>query len=201
MMNEADTVAKFVAVKLRWLGETDADGRPGSDRRAALAKLRRSVGKEAGSIPEIWQYVYEGIPDDLAGNANGASYAENAIHTALTLYAMHSQSIGNAHDGKAGSLGRAANNLQKKNPENEAGIKRRFDALATAKTPTEISIHSRGIIQLLRQGKIMLDYAGFAKDLYYLQIGRDSAKNVLRGWGRDFCSVSGEDENKGDSDE
>jgi CRISPR type I-E-associated protein CasB/Cse2 len=65
----------------------------------------------------------------------------------------------------------------------------------------EVSNHSRGIIQLLRQGKIMLNYADFARDLYWLHSNRDSARNVLRKWGKDFYYVAGEDEKKGDSDE
>jgi CRISPR system Cascade subunit CasB len=200
-MNEADAVENFVAVKLCWLSKRDEKGLLSGGKKAALAKLRRGVGKEAGSVPEIWQYVYEDIPDILAGDTNKALYAQSAVHTALTLYAMHSQGMGNAHNEKAGSLGNAAKNLRMQNPDSEPGVKRRFDALATAKTPMEVSNHSRGIIQLLRQGKIMLNYAAFAKDLYWLQSSRDSAKNVLRKWGRDFYYVTGENKNKGDSNE
>ncbi|MDR1246440.1 MAG: type I-E CRISPR-associated protein Cse2/CasB [Clostridiales Family XIII bacterium] len=200
-MNEADAVKKFVAAKLRWLSETDSNGALGGGKKAALARLRRGVGKEAGTVPDIWQYVYESLPDILAGDTGKALRAQNAIHTALTLYAMHSQGIGNAHSENAGSLGNAAKSLKMQNPDNEPGIKRRFDALATAKTPMEISNHSRGIIQLLRQGKVMLNYADFAKDLYWLESNREFARQVLRNWGKDFYRVNNIDENKGDSDE
>jgi CRISPR system Cascade subunit CasB len=200
-MNEADAVKKFVAAKLRWLSEYDEKGMISGGKKAALARLRRGVGKEAGTVPEIWQYVYEGLPDSLAGDTGKALYAQNAVHTALTLYAMHSQGMGNAHNENAGSLGDAAKTLKMQRPDNEPGIKRRFDALATAKTPMEINNHARGIIQLLRQGKVMLNYADFAKDLYWLQSNRDSARQILQRWGRDFYHVNNADENKGDSDE
>ncbi|MDR2354714.1 MAG: type I-E CRISPR-associated protein Cse2/CasB [Clostridiales Family XIII bacterium] len=66
----------------------------------------------------------------------------------------------------------------------------RFDALATARTPAEINLHARGIIQLLKQGDVKLDYAGFAADLYNLQFGSESAGRVLRKWGMDFHNLN-----------
>lgn len=190
-MDDANAIKAFIADKLYWLGalppvvgrKQASDG----ERRAALARLRRGVGKDAGSVPEIWEYVYSGFPDTLKGD-----HAENAIHLALTLYAMHAQGASDeaAHSLDACSLGKAANNLKYKKPSSEAGIKRRFDSLATAKTPTAISAHSRGLIQLLRQNGVALDYVGFAADLYRLQTGHNSARRVLSEWGRDFHSSS-----------
>jgi CRISPR system Cascade subunit CasB len=188
-MSEVKRLTAFVTGKLERL-------QPGDDtaaRRAALARLRRGVGKEAGSVPDLWQYLYEGFPDELKGKGGTPSYAENAAHAALTLYAMHAQGTGNVHDKDAGSLGTAANRLKRMKPDNEPGIKRRFDALATAGTAAEINRHARGIIQLLRQGDIKLDYAGFAADLYNLQFGSESAGKVLRRWGRDFYRFDNKD--------
>jgi CRISPR system Cascade subunit CasB len=91
-------------------------------------------------------------------------------------------------------------------PGNEPpGIKRRFDALATARTPAEINRHARGIIQLLKQGDVKLDYVGFAADLYNLRFGSESAGRVLRKWGKDFHyfdnkDASDEAASKGGSD-
>ncbi|MDR2088414.1 MAG: type I-E CRISPR-associated protein Cse2/CasB, partial [Clostridiales Family XIII bacterium] len=90
--------------------------------------------------------------------------------------------------------------------ENEQGILRRFNALVTAKTADEINLHARGVIQLLKQGEIKLDYVRFAKDLYNLQFSSESAKHVQRRWGRDFYHVDNksksesESKNKGGSD-
>jgi CRISPR system Cascade subunit CasB len=191
-MSEVKRLMTFVAGKLDWL---QRDGENPGDRRAALARLRRGVGKEAGSVPELWQYLYEGFPDELMGKGNAPSYAENAAHTALTLYAMHTQGSGNVHEKDAGSLGTAANKLKRARPNSEPGIKRRFDALAAARTAAEISLHARGLIQLLKQGDIKLDYVVFAADLYNLQFGFESAKRVLRKWGKDFYYSNNKDAN------
>jgi CRISPR system Cascade subunit CasB len=158
---------------------------PSGEQRAALARLRRGVGKEVGSIPEIWQYMYEALPDALAKDDR----AENAIHTALTLFGMHAQGADNpktVHDEAAGSLGKATNKLKAMKPNYESGILHRFSALVTAKTYAEISTHARGIIQLLRQGDIALDYTKFAKDLYILQRGQNVADQILQDWGKDL---------------
>ncbi|MDR2087811.1 MAG: type I-E CRISPR-associated protein Cse2/CasB, partial [Clostridiales Family XIII bacterium] len=154
-MSEVEKLTKFTKVRLDWFQSDDGEKR-GGERRAALARLRLGVGKEAGTVPETWKYIYEGFPDELAGKGDAPSYAENAIHAALTLYAMHAQGKGNprVHDGNAGSIGMALNNLKRKNLENEQGILRRFNALVTAKTADEINLHARGVIQLLKQGEI-----------------------------------------------
>jgi CRISPR system Cascade subunit CasB len=197
-MNEVGRLKAFVADKLKWLQKEDENA---GEKKAALARLRRGVGKEAGTVPETWPYLYAGFPDELAGKGGAPSHAENAAHIALTLYAMHAQGKGVVHAEDAGSLGTAANRLKRLKPAGEPGVKRRFDALFTAKTTEEISLHARGIIQLLKQEDIKLDYAGFAADLYNLQFGAESAKRVLRKWGKDFYSFNKGDLSKGESDE
>jgi CRISPR system Cascade subunit CasB len=193
-MSNSGEIYNFVASKIHWLEREREDGRANSDQIAALAKLRRGVGKEAGTVPEIWPYVYEGFPEELVGKGRLSLYAETAIHTALTLYAVHRQGNKVAHDKKNRSLGKAANELKNVNHTNEQGIKRRFDALATAKTPEEIIYHSRGIIQLLKQSGVTLDYAKFAEDLFFLQCGANLAKKVQRRWGMDFYNNIGKDD-------
>ncbi|MDR2162669.1 MAG: type I-E CRISPR-associated protein Cse2/CasB [Clostridiales Family XIII bacterium] len=193
-MNNAEQVYAFVASKVSSLQSRSDTGKT-----AALARLRRAVGKAVGSVPEVWEYIYDGLPDEIEAemkqrqHAASASPSEVAIQTALSLYAMHSQGNDGMNSKTAGSLGRAIGLLKYRNPTNEAGIKRRFDALATAKTPEELIYHARGIIQLLKQGEVMLDYPGFAKDLYFMQLGGDAAKRIQRKWGRDYYGNFSED--------
>jgi CRISPR system Cascade subunit CasB len=90
------------------------------------------------------------------------------------------------HSYSAGSIGQAVNQLKLKKSQNESGIKTRFDALATAKTTRNIVYHARGIIQLLKQAEVKLDYPRFAQDLYNLQFGYENQKRIQRQWGKDF---------------
>ncbi|MDR1321796.1 MAG: type I-E CRISPR-associated protein Cas7/Cse4/CasC [Gracilibacteraceae bacterium] len=145
-MNEADAVENFVAAKLRWLSKRDEKGLLSGDKKAALARLRRSVGKEAVSVPEIWQYVYEDIPDILAGDASKALYAQSAVHIALTLYAMHSQ--GHTKNGADIDKAKAKKALSQKEHSAEIALFGRMvaddpalNADASAQVAHSISVH------------------------------------------------------------
>jgi hypothetical protein len=62
--------------------------------KAALAALRRGIGKKPGDIPELLGYVlptYEIVP-----NHDLETMVEQAVYTVLTLYAFHQQEMNNA---------------------------------------------------------------------------------------------------------
>jgi CRISPR system Cascade subunit CasB len=128
--------------------------------KSALAKLRRGIGKDPGELPEIWEIIFGDLPLELHSSNGRATKAEWAIHTSLTLYALHRQgkniSMNDASRTVAGkrmygkSLGGAARRLIKSDRSNEQSIKRRFDAIATAQNLTELAHHARGLVQLLK---------------------------------------------------
>lgn len=190
MSNEV-TIYGFVKSKVGVLSQ----GSPWS--RAMLAKLRRAVGKAPGSIPDIWEITLGGSPEDWHSRDGVPTYAENAVGTALTLFAVHQQGKGELmdmggtnQDGRyaRNSLGAAAGRLISPKKENEQSIKRRFDAVATAIDFAELGHHARGLIQLLRGADIPLDYGRFAQDLYQYQFP-DGADAVRLRWGQDFYHV------------
>jgi CRISPR system Cascade subunit CasB len=165
------------------------DGKDDSEVRATLAKLRRGIGKPPGSDPELWKITLEGLPPKLAGKDGIPSHGELAVHTALTLYAMHQQSKQSKHMSVPGrTLGRAVRSLAMKrngdNFENDP-VKRRFVAAATSNTIQEFSHHLRGLIQLMRAEDVTLDYPELAKDLFGFQF-TDGPDRMRLKWGRDF---------------
>ena len=142
--------------------------------RAALAKLRRGAGKLPGNVPEIWEITIGALPE------NAGEYAEQAIHVALTLFALHRQ--GSEISGQnGGTLGTAVSKL--KSGDNDEAVTRRFNSAVTATTITELSVHVRSLVQLLRTKNIDMDYPKLAQELYYWQI--DPEKTRLN-WGRDY---------------
>ena len=162
--------------------------------RAMLAKLRRGVGKTPGSVPEIWEITIGDSPDAWKSDKERASREETAVHTALTLYALHRQGKGKSmsETGKneAGenlgcSFGGAAAKLIRSDRSNEQAVKRRFDAVATASNFDELAHHARGLIQLLKAEDIPMDYPRFARELFDYQFP-DRADGVRLRWGRDF---------------
>ena len=57
--------------------------------RASLAKLRRGIGKKPGSIPNIGEFTMEGLPEEFLTRTDEPTYAQWAVHMALTLFALH----------------------------------------------------------------------------------------------------------------
>lgn len=182
MADEARRTGLFVSHRIKALA-----GGGESAMRATLAQLRRGIGKPPGSAPELWNATFQGLPEDLMGAGNKPTRAEWAVHTALTLYALHQQGKSPREKSmhrQGHRLGMAVRDLVHGEDE-ESRIKRRFDAVATAGGLIELSNHLRGLIQLLKSEDIALDYAQLTEDIYRYQFSgaRDS---VRLNWGRDF---------------
>ena len=190
-MSEKTTVYSFVISKIAAL-EKDT---PWS--KAMLAKLRRGIGKHPGATPEIWAITLADAPEEWHSSRLNPSREENAVHAALTLYALHRQ--GKDHSmsvsGKTDkginvgdSIGGATARLIKPDNSNLDAVKRRFDVMATATDFLELAYHAKGIIQLLNNDDKKLDYPRFASELYAYQIpGR--ADGIRLRWGEDFYRV------------
>ncbi len=150
---------------------------------AALARLRRGVGRQPGEVLELLEYtVSEQLwpgPDDEPGPE------ERAVHVAMTLFAVHQQSRGERMHRRGRGLGVALRSLhpgdQKSLPD---PLARRFRMLGTADSFPELTHHLRGVVQILRVGGEPLDYGLLADQLVTWQRhGRSSVQLV---WGRQF---------------
>jgi CRISPR system Cascade subunit CasB len=189
-MSEEYSIQTFVRKKIKLL-EGDSPWT-----HAMLAKLRRGVGKAPGSVPDIWEITLGETPEIWHSRDGTPSYAEIAVHTALTLYAIHQQGKGlpgsvcnSEGQGNLGnSFGAAVGKLVRPDRSNEHSVKRRFDAAATATDFSELAHHARGLIQLLRGENIPIDYPKLAWDLYQYQF-QEGADAVRLRWGQDFYRV------------
>ena len=157
--------------------------------RAQLAMLRRGVGKKPGDLPELWGLLFAGMPEEFLSTSGEPTREEWAVYTALTLYALHQQgSAANEPGGcmhkETQGLGAAARQLIH-NEEDAPRIARRMQMAATANGMAEAAQHLRGLVRLLRGGKIPLDYVQLASDLYTFQFP-DGAARVRLKWGQDF---------------
>jgi CRISPR system Cascade subunit CasB len=158
--------------------------------RADLARLRRGLGKPAGSVPEIWALTVGAVPDSLSWHGDEPSWAEQAAHTALTLYALHQQSATTPAHLPGVSLGTAVGRLRFSAQRSEEAVTRRFMAAATAGSITEVQTHLRGLVTLLRTENRGLDYAALAEDLARL-VAPGAAGAVRLAWGRAFYRTNG----------
>jgi CRISPR system Cascade subunit CasB len=150
---------------------------------AALARLRRGVGKQPGELLDILEFTLD--HEFFAGRADGAaSFNEYAAHIALTLFALHQQSKSQPMHRPGVGLGTALRRLGD-GPDIPDPIKRRFRVLGTADSVAELTHHLRGAVQLLRAGDVGLDYGLLADQLVTWQLSGGPNRVRLR-WGRDF---------------
>ncbi len=186
---EKSSIYSYVKGRLMRLAESTDE----SATRAQLARLRRGVGKSPLETPEVWELTLLGLDEKLMGKREEPSYAEWAIHIALTLYSVHQQ----GHDlktenmyreTKEASLGRAiARLVQGEDEEYEKRIVKRFNQMATSEDLKELSVHLRGLVKLMdaKDRLIPLNYPELAQDLYNYQ-WEDRKNQVRMKWGRDF---------------
>jgi CRISPR system Cascade subunit CasB len=153
--------------------------------RADLARLRRALGKPAGSVPEVWEYTVGAVPESLRWDRDEPSRAEQAAHAALTLFAMHQQSMPVPAHVHGVSLGRAVGQLAAGGEQSADAVTRRFMAVATATSVDEALVHIRGLVAQLRSAQRGFDYARLADDLVKL-LNPERAETVRLAWGRDF---------------
>lgn len=195
MSSMASAVYQFTAKRIEQLA-----ARPDPAARAALAELRRGVGRKPGELPRLWGEFLDGMPEEMYSISGTPSRAEWAVYTALTLYALHQQSK-DLHTENMNrpdvSFGRACAGLVK-NEDDRERIWKRLYLVCTSGDMQELGYRMRGLIQLLRNEGIGLDYPSLAADLYRFQ-SPEGADAVRLKWGQDFYKKQPTNEQKEDS--
>ena len=167
--------------------QTRLDDNKSRRARGELAALRRGVSRSPGELPEIWELTRVEVPD---GAGDAPTWEEIAVHTAMTLYAVHQQSRTEPMFSPGVGLGSAAHDLVGRDEENPSA-RARFNALVTSTTVAELRHHLRGFVSLLRARGFALDHAMLADDvLRFQQPG--GAKQVRLTWARQYYSLPAE---------
>lgn len=125
---------------------------------------------------------------------------EEAVRLAVSLWALHQQSIREADMFRPGwTLGGAVRKLAdpQSGPPRDTGaddaaephlneaIRKRFQRLGTSTSVRQLSVRLREIVQLLRGARIPVDYGRLAEQLHMWQYDSFCA-DVRRSWGREF---------------
>ena len=156
--------------------------------RGEMAALRKGASRDSGELPEIWELTSVEIPEYAS---DAPTREEIAVHTAMTLYAVHQQSRTERMFVPGRGLGRAARSLIGPPDEENPSARARFNALVTSTTVTELRHHLRGLISLLRARNIALDHAMLADDILHFQ-QPGGAKKVRLAWARQYYSLPAE---------
>lgn len=190
-MGEKKEVSYLVGDKIQRL----LNGSNEAHTKAVLAQMRRGIGHAPGEIPELWGMMLENIPEKMMSKDGVPTYAEWAIYTALTLFALHQQGHEQCNPMfvKGQSLGKAMRSLvPPEDGEVLKRVRRRFNVIATSSDMPELVHHLRSAVQLLRDAGIGLDYAELAGELYLYQIPGGAAEVRLL-WGEKFYQISEND--------
>jgi CRISPR system Cascade subunit CasB len=150
------------------------NGPPGEE----LADLRAGLGREAGTVPEMWPYYT--VPTD------GRRTRElDAEHAALALYGLHQQSQNRPMHHQNRGVGRALRILRVRDRFSESALDRRLAAAVNANSVPAVLYRLRGLVTQLRQEAIPLDYDQLVVDLTRWH-HPDSRQWVRRRWGLDY---------------
>ncbi|TFH53173.1 type I-E CRISPR-associated protein Cse2/CasB [Actinomyces viscosus] len=153
--------------------------------RGELAVLRKGANRPPGELPEIWELTSVHVPDYVD---DAPTWEETAVHTAMTLYAVHQQSRTEPMFVPGRGLGHAARILIGPPDDENPSARARFNALVTSTTVTELRHHLRGIISLFRARSIPLDHAMLADDILHFQ-QPGGARKVRLAWARQYQSL------------
>ncbi|MEE1753540.1 type I-E CRISPR-associated protein Cse2/CasB [Streptomyces sp. SP18CS02] len=166
-----------------------------ADAVAALARLRRGVGRPAGETPDLWgltgtEPLYERY-ERGEFTEEAMNRAEAATHIAVTLWSLHQQShrTKRMHRRPGPELGTAVRRTYA--AEIDEPTHKRFVRIGAAATPVELAVRLRALVLLLRREEIPLDYGLLADQLHaWQQTG--GPQRVRRSWGRSYLVVSRE---------
>ncbi|WP_328954096.1 type I-E CRISPR-associated protein Cse2/CasB [Kitasatospora purpeofusca] len=153
---------------------------------ARVAQIRRGAGRPIDALPELWGLT--GLERLYPQGRTGPSdaLAENAMHTAVTLWSLHQQSHREAgmHRTSGPQLGGAVRQLMPSDDIDEP-LRKRFVRAGAAPTFDILAQRLRELVVLLRREAVPLDYGLLADQLYRWQ-RPDGRGEVNRAWGRSF---------------
>jgi CRISPR system Cascade subunit CasB len=141
-----------------------------TDDRAALAQLRRGIGKEPGTAAEMFKIVVPRLPHGLS------PYQEDAYFLIAALFASHPEAGGQGNLGTAFARLKAATDSE--------SIEKRFIALLNSHED-DLATHLRHAVSLLKSTNVPIYWQRLLVDV---QHWGHADRFVQRQWARAFWS-------------
>lgn len=175
---EGSNVYNVTAKILRKINQT----KDTSSTRALFANIRNSINKSSSNNLDALAFVFNNMPEEYIGFGKELSDYEQAILTAIQMYALHQQSneksvlkIEYNEGEKRQNLGDALSTLR---GSDNKSIDRRFNAMILSSNFLQLQNHLRQFIKLLKaKSDAKVDYASVADDLFwFLKNQKDGVK-------------------------
>ncbi len=157
--------------------------------RAALAALRRGLGKAPGTVAEMYPHVVPYLPPDASRRD------EEPFYLIAALFAWH-QGIwsGDGETNKPTHLG--ASFARMRTETTSDSVEKRFVALLNCDRE-DLPEHLRQAVGLLKSKDVPIDWLQLLRDIRYWETDR---RTVQRKWSRAFWSTAARDEELGARD-
>ena len=155
------------------------------DDRAILADLRRGLGKEPGTVMEMFPHIARFVQTKYRGE-------ENAYFLVASLFALYPTSSWASHE-NYNNLGKSLSFLK----EESDSIEKRFLALLNS-DEEDLPNHLRQIISLLKSNDKLINWLQLLKDI---KAWKHEDKYVQRNWAKGFwgnASTNTENSEKGE---
>jgi len=146
-----------------------------SEHRATLATLRRGLGREAGTVTEMYQYIGPLLPTDAR------PHEEDAYFLVAALFALHPHHWPPNEGGPRNNFGASFRRLRQDEGSTES-IEKRFVALLDASGET-LAHHLRHAISLMRAHEAPVNYLLLLQDIQHWS---SEERRVQRGWARAY---------------
>ncbi len=141
------------------------------ENRAALAMLRRGLGKQPGEAMEVYRYI-----GNFAANAKSKTH-EDCLHTVATLFGLYPSPN---REGEYGNLGISVSELAEKS--NRDSIEKRFVALLDSHSD-DLPNHLRQMVGLLKANDVRINWLQLLNDINWWD---DERRDVQRRWAKSF---------------
>lgn len=145
---------------------------PGREDRAALAALRRGLGKPPGEAAEMHPYVVPFLPRD------GGRWEEDAHYLVAALFAWHQGVWADSGAEWDRNFGASFARLAEAEWSESGSIEKRFVALLNSHRD-DLPEHLRHAIGLLRAHEVPVDWAQLLRDIQEWDRG---SRSTQRGW-------------------
>ncbi|MCT7757190.1 MAG: type I-E CRISPR-associated protein Cse2/CasB [Lactobacillus iners] len=157
-----------------------------SSTRALLANIRNSINKSSSNSLDALAFVFNNMPEEYIGFGKELNDYEQAILTAIQMYALHQQSneksVLKIEYNEDENLGDALSTLR---GSDNKSIDRRFNAMILSSNYLQLQNHLRQFIKLLKaKSDAKVDYAGVAYDLFWFL--KNQKDRVKIKWSRSY---------------
>ena len=154
--------------------------------RAALAALRRGLGKQPGEAPEMFPYVERHF------DARGSHGAPDEAYTVASIFGIHPVHHRPAERRERNNFGASLRAIRWKDGEENQGVERRFVALLDAGREA-LPVHLRHLVTLLHSSSepMAIDYLQL---FYDLRLWGEPDRRVQKRWAAGFWGFRRDDE-------